>query len=158
MLLFTLSFLCLCAFAILFAILGAQENVLFLIIIELVIVFCCTAIAIAAVINIIYSTIPIMSAHLDVTEEGLEYDYSPVHHIRCRWEDIAAIKQRTEFIKYDIILLHRAEEIGKSKTMTIRRWFGLNPQYFITLNGLEGWPNGELKELLKQRVPQFFNN
>jgi hypothetical protein len=104
---------------------------------------------------IFFYTLPILISHLDVTEQGLEYQYWPTYHIRCKWNDLAIITKRREIIMADIIILNRAEELGLPITMTMRRFLGLGTQYFIPLNILDGWPKGELNNILQHYVPHL---
>ncbi len=105
---------------------------------------------------LVVTTIPMLVSRLDVTDQGLEYRYWPVYQIRCQWKDVASLTKRREITLVDTLLLNRAEELGWPVTMTIRRLLGMNTQYFIPLNTLEGWPDGRLAELLRQYVPHLF--
>ncbi len=125
--------------------------IFFILIIDIVVLAC-------AVISIVGHTLPILLSHLDVSEQGLEYNYWPTYHIRCTWDDVESITKRREVIKTDIILLRQATELGKPITMKLRKKLGMDTQYFIPLNVLDGWPRGKLQELLEQNVPWVFNH
>ncbi len=95
-------------------------------------------------------------SRLDLSDAGLDYLYWPYVHINCSWNDVQAITKRKEVVQADIILLKRASETGLPITMTLRRILGLDTQYFIPLNILDGWPSGALAQELRDHAPQLF--
>jgi hypothetical protein len=108
-----------------------------------------------AVLILITHTLPIWLSHLDVSDQGLEYQYWPTYHIRCAWEEVQEIGLRKEVLPSEIILLKNATEIGRPITTKLRKKMGMDNQYFIPLNILSGWPQGELAAELQKHAPQL---
>jgi|GEM_PF-1995398 len=110
-----------------------------------------------AVLILITHTLPIWLSHLDVSDQGLEYQYWPNYHIRCTWEEVQEISLRKEVLTSEVILLKNATEIGRPITTKLRKKMGMDShQYFIPLNILPGWPQGELATKLQKHAPLLF--
>ena len=104
------------------------------------------------------STLPILMSRLIITEYGLDYRFWPTYHITCLWSDVDVITRRKEIVvNADILLLKNATEHGKPITMAVRKKLGMDTQYFIPLNVLDGWPSGKLSEGLRMHAPQLFS-
>lgn len=135
---------------------NAGKDMGLLIMLEVVLGVSGVALCIVLVSTLITETIPLFSARLEVTGEGLEYHCWPMFQLRCEWGDIEVITRRREIFWVDVILLKRAEELGPNMTMRLRKLLGLSTQPFIPLSGLSGWPKGELREILEQKIPHMF--
>jgi hypothetical protein len=104
------------------------------------------------------NTLPILMSRLIITKYGLDYRFWPTYHITCLWSDVDIITRRKEIVvNADILLLKNATELGKPITMAVRKKLGMDTQYFIPLNVLDGWPSGKLSEGLHIHAPQLFS-
>ncbi len=52
---------------------------------------------------------------------------------------------------------HEFDAKGKPIAMKMRKALGLDTQYFIPLDILEGWPQGKLAEQMRHYAPHLFN-
>jgi hypothetical protein len=109
-----------------------------------------------------YTLVPIgrfLFSYLKISQHGLEYRYWPFYGLRCAWNDVDRLGtyRSLGFIPREVLYLKRAEPIRWQATMKLRQILGLSTQYFIPLTGIKGWPDGELANELRQRMPHLFD-
>lgn len=99
----------------------------------------------------------ILFSYLKVTPIGMEYRKWPNYGLRCKWEDVERRGTYHIFglIPGDVLYLKNAEPVGWQLTMSLRRRLGLPQQLVISLTGIQGWPNGQLAEQLKNYIPDI---
>jgi hypothetical protein len=110
-----------------------------------------------ALVLVTAQSLSTLLSYLKVSQDGLECNLWPTYNIQCSWNDVQAITKRREITDGDVIVLHKATEIGRPITMSLRKKLGLETQYFIPLDMLEGWPTGKLADAIKYYAPQLFD-
>lgn len=95
-------------------------------------------------------------SRLEVSDEGLDYLFFPYLHFRAAWDDVQELQTRREIVTADVILLKHATNLGVPLTMMLRKQLGMDLQYFVPLNILDGYPEGELKTALVHYAPRLF--
>ncbi len=114
--------------------------------------------ALVLIVVLVFQLLTTFRSYLKISPEGLEYQAWPTYHIRCAWDDVQALGRRGLPMKADVLLLRQATELGRPITMRLRKRLGMDTQYFIPLNTIDGWPNGKLADALKRYAPQLFTD
>ncbi len=95
--------------------------------------------------------------YLEVSKYGLEYRYWPSYHIKCSWGDLEKLSKYSMFFaSYDMLHLTKAERFSNSFLTAFYNFSRLSTKKTITISGFEGWPKGELENILKEHAPQLF--
>jgi uncharacterized Tic20 family protein len=93
--------------------------------------------------------------YISVSPAGLEYRFWPYRHIRCGWQEVERVGK---YYFTDVIYIKAYQIIGSS--WSLRRplkWLNFSNQATVPLNGMQGWPDGELKADLIRFAPGLFD-
>jgi hypothetical protein len=94
---------------------------------------------------------------LKLTPEGMEYQYWPYYHVRCKWEDVDSLgKERRFRFNQEMLYLKRAEALGWQMTIMARKASGAGDKFIIPLTSFTGWPTGRLADDLRAHLPQIW--
>src|SRR5690242_13042533 len=96
---------------------------------------------------------PPFLSFLRVSREGLEYRWYPSYHIKCTWDDVIGMAERSDSNKEDVLLLKTATSFGQPVTKSMRRNMSLPADYVIPLSNVHGWKDGTLRAHLHRYIP-----
>lgn len=94
-------------------------------------------------------------SYVKISDKGLECRLWPKYGVRCTWNEVERLGKFKGIFSYDVLYLKSATPFGLQTMMFARKAIGLNSQYFILLTGIQGWPNGGLKDDLRNYLPKL---
>lgn len=94
--------------------------------------------------------------YIEFSAGGIEYQRWPYIGMRCGWEDVEQADGLAQY-RRGILRLKRCEYFGPQLAVTAGELFRRAPVLTIHLAGIQGWPNGALRDDLVNYVPHLFD-